>query len=127
MNVFLQTLVFVESEIGYQTPCDVSRPADALAKGRLPSDGGATTGSKSTGVQGGMQIIVPGRREGAGAPSTDGPPDQELYVPKVDVRQGGWCAYWVWRGTRVSNQHVSRFCNVQVQVEELDEYNKVMP
>ena len=94
MNVFLQTLVFVESEIGYQTPSDISRPTDALANGRLLSEGGgATTGSKSTGVQGGMQIIVPGRREGAGAPSTDGPPAQELYVPKVDVRQGGWCDY----------------------------------
>ena len=59
MNVFLQTLVFVESEIGYQTPSDLSRPTDALANGRLLSEGGgATTGSKSAGVQGGMQVCL---------------------------------------------------------------------
>ena len=21
-------------------------------------------------------------------------PDHEIFIPKVDVRQGGWCAYW---------------------------------
>ena len=92
--------------------------AEALAEGRtLDSLEAQSAASKPS-----------ARREGAGGPDTavtDRPPDLELYVPKCDVRQGGWCAYWVWRGTRVSNQHVARYCGVELAVEELEDANLI--
>lgn len=48
-------------------------------------------------------------------------PDKVVYIPKVDVRDGGVHAHWLWRGTRVSDAHIARYCGVKLELEETDQ------
>jgi hypothetical protein len=47
-------------------------------------------------------------------------PDKVVYLPKVDIRDGGTHAHWLWRGTRVSDAHISRYCGVKLALDETE-------
>ena len=48
-------------------------------------------------------------------------PDKVMYIPKVDVRDGGDHAHWLWRGTRVSDKHIARYCGVKLELDDTEQ------
>ena len=111
-----ESLSYLETLSGVQTPVDERSPAAALA---LP-DAPMRTGASSARARGarlpplsGLTPYAPPRPV---RPAVVGEPARVLYMPKVDVRAGGSCAHWIWRGTRVSEQHVALYCNVEIEV-----------
>jgi hypothetical protein len=112
----LEALTYLETLRGMLTPADERSPAAALA---LP-DAPTRVGARSARMRGtqlpplvGLTPLAPPRPV---RPAVVGEPTRVLYMPKVDVRTGGSCAHWIWRGTRVSEQHVAQYCNVEIEV-----------
>lgn len=50
----------------------------------------------------------------------DREPDKILYIPKVDLREGGSYAYWLWRGTMVSDKHIEQYCGVHLELDDTE-------
>mmetsp|Transcript_36362 Transcript_36362/g.92852 ORF Transcript_36362/g.92852 Transcript_36362/m.92852 type:complete len:189 (-) Transcript_36362:566-1132(-) len=41
-------------------------------------------------------------------------------MPKVDVRDGGTHAHWLWRGSKVSDKHIGRYCAVKLELDDTE-------
>ena len=66
--------------------------------------------------QGGEELSASGKAVAV----EDREPDKVVYLPKVDIRDGGTHAHWLWRGTRVSDAHISRYCGVKLALDETE-------
>lgn len=116
-------LSYLESLTGARpTVADTTPPSAALARGRQRGRGTQTQQRRSEAEERERRERereeAEKAQEGGEKTLARGEPDMELYLPLVDVRQPGSCAHWLWRGSRVSDQHIARYCNVQLEVDE---------
>jgi hypothetical protein len=107
-----EALAYLETLTDTVTPADARDPAAAQA---LPDTAGVRRGGSAAVRElpplSGLTPYAPPRPA-----AVRGEPARVLYMPKVDVRAGGACAHWLWRGTRISEQHVARYCGVELEV-----------
>lgn len=108
-----ESLKYLESLTGVAYLGDEDPPAVALAQGRALARRKGKAGAwgdegSEEGGEGGLEERRP-------------EPDMVLYLPQVDIRPGGRCAYWVWRATRISDQHIQRYCDVELSVSTQSE------
>ena len=111
-----EALMYLETISGVATAADLRTPAAALALPDAPARGAAAPRGARLPPLSGLTPYAPPRPL---RPVVTGEPTRLLYMPKVDVRPGGTCAHWLWRGTRVSEQHVAQYCNVEIEVPGL--------
>ncbi len=91
-----------------------------LVDARMPSQALAQKGMQDASTEGIQQqpeqtLVVPPPL----VVDDDREPDKVLYIPKVDVREGGSHAHWLWRGTRISDKHIEEYCSVRLELEDL--------
>jgi hypothetical protein len=90
----------------------------SLVDTRMPSQALAQQGMQEATLEGKRQVT----KQQVPPPldvDEEKEPDKVLYIPKVDVREGGSHAHWLWRGTRISDKHIEEYCSVKLELEDL--------
>lgn len=117
-----ETSVYVAGVSQTRPVVDISAPQAALAERGINTENERrekTRNKVGKTEQGSEQWDAPAKADEE-EKEEETRPDKVVYLPKVDIRDGGTHAHWLWRGTRVSDAHIARYCGVKLTLDETE-------